>query len=385
MIRKRLVFLTLTFLYWAGLYAYVPTLVSYSGSLGASVVMIGSIGGAYGLLQMIMRIPIGILSDRLHKRKIFIQFGMLFIILSGIVFLLAGKPVDLWIARALSGVSASFWAIITVAYTAMYAENETGKAVGLLTAMTFSGQMAATLLGGWISEITNQTAPFWLTLFIGIAGFILSFFISDTKVSTRPIRMLDILGLFKYRFIWLYSLLGIAIQFVSYGSAYVFTPWVAEQLGAGDSELGVLIFIYTLPAIAAAVFSGSKLIRKIGWPKVLALSFLLTGLASLPIPYANSLGVLYVCQFISGAGRGIGFSVLLALVVEKASAEKKVTAAATYQAIYALGMVTGPVLTGLLSSHFEINVPYIVMALLCVIAAAMAYFINPESKHTISS
>ena len=174
MVKKRLAFLALTFLYWAGLYTYVPILTSYSNSLGASMVMIGSIGGAYGLLQMVLRIPIGILSDRLHKRKIFIQIGMLFIALSGLTFLLATTPAGLWAGRALSGVAASFWAIITVTYTTMYSEGETNKAIGLLTAMTFSGQMVATLAGGWISDLTSQLGPFWLTLFIGVIGFFLS-------------------------------------------------------------------------------------------------------------------------------------------------------------------------------------------------------------------
>lgn len=380
MVKKRLAFLALTFLYWAGLYTYVPILTSYSNSLGASMVMIGSIGGAYGLLQMVLRIPIGILSDRLHKRKIFIQIGMLFIALSGLTFLLATTPAGLWAGRALSGVAASFWAIITVTYTTMYSEGETNKAIGLLTAMTFSGQMVATLAGGWISDLTSQLGPFWLTLFIGVIGFFLSFMIRDTTTTSRPISLLDIATLFKHRFIWLYSILGIVVQFVSYGTAYVFTPWVAEELGAGDIELGILIFIYTLPSIAAAIFSGSRLTRRIGWKRVLAFSFLLTGLSCLPVPYAGSLGVLYACQFLSGIGRGIGFSGLLSLVVEKASVENKVTAAATYQAIYALGMVMGPMLTGLMGDHFSIQVPYILMALLCLVSAGVARWVSPESR-----
>ena len=39
--------------------------------------MVGLVVGSYGLIQMLLRIPLGIWSDRIGKRKVFITIGVL--------------------------------------------------------------------------------------------------------------------------------------------------------------------------------------------------------------------------------------------------------------------------------------------------------------------
>ena len=62
-------FCLVTSLFWFSMYTYVPVLTSYIESLGASHKMAGAIIGSYGFVQMILRIPLGILSDRMHKKR----------------------------------------------------------------------------------------------------------------------------------------------------------------------------------------------------------------------------------------------------------------------------------------------------------------------------
>ena len=63
--------------FWMSLYAYVPVLPTYARDVGAPLGMIGLIVGAYGLTQLILRIPIGVWSDRVARRKPFLIGGML--------------------------------------------------------------------------------------------------------------------------------------------------------------------------------------------------------------------------------------------------------------------------------------------------------------------
>ena len=64
-----------TFLYWGALYVYSPILSVYAQSLGASFTTIGMVVGAYGFVQMLLRIPLGIWSDRLGRRLPFLYAG----------------------------------------------------------------------------------------------------------------------------------------------------------------------------------------------------------------------------------------------------------------------------------------------------------------------
>ena len=62
----KLIFYIVTFMFWGALYSHVSILSGYAESLKASAQMIGIIIGSYGLMQFIFRLPLGILSDRIH-------------------------------------------------------------------------------------------------------------------------------------------------------------------------------------------------------------------------------------------------------------------------------------------------------------------------------
>ena len=71
------VFLAVTSLYWLSLYFYVPILSPYVEFSGGTLEMVGLVVSAYGLAQLILRIPLGMWSDRLGKRRPFLALGFL--------------------------------------------------------------------------------------------------------------------------------------------------------------------------------------------------------------------------------------------------------------------------------------------------------------------
>lgn len=79
-----------------------------------------------------MRIPIGILSDRLEMRKIFICGGVLVSILSSLILYLANDPVLILAARGLAGVSASVWVVFTVLFSSCFEKGKTASRISFL-------------------------------------------------------------------------------------------------------------------------------------------------------------------------------------------------------------------------------------------------------------
>ena len=63
--------------YWAAMYVYVPIFSVYAESLGASLSVVGLGVGMYGLTQLLTRVPIGIWSDAMGKRRGIVVVGML--------------------------------------------------------------------------------------------------------------------------------------------------------------------------------------------------------------------------------------------------------------------------------------------------------------------
>ncbi|GAA3322733.1 hypothetical protein GCM10020331_043790 [Ectobacillus funiculus] len=55
---------------------------------------VGLVLGSYGLTQMLLRVPLGIWSDRIGKRKVFILLGMLCATLSSLGFTFDSSPLS---------------------------------------------------------------------------------------------------------------------------------------------------------------------------------------------------------------------------------------------------------------------------------------------------
>ena len=361
-----------------GQYIYVPTLTPYARSIGSSVTMLGLIGGTYGLMQFLTRIPIAIFSDMHNKRKSFVVVGLLFVVLSGLCFVTIRTPGGFLAARTLAGIAASFWAIFTVMFNSYFTNS--AQAIGLLNTCHMFGVTFSSLLGGFLSQNLGRNAPFIATIVLSCAGVVMALFLKENKVEKQPMKLPDLLETGKDRTLIFLSVLGLVHQFVSYGSAYVFTPLVAKNLGMDDSQLGLLTFLYSLPGIVSAMLIGTNLFKKIGLMKILEFSFVLMALSLVPIVYTHSLWVIYVAQFALGFGRGISYSILLLLVVKSVPEGKKTTATGFFQAIYALGMFLGPFLTGLISQDASFAPAYLIMSLICIVAAGSVFIYERKIK-----
>jgi MFS family permease len=117
-------FCAVTLLFWMSMYTSVPIMAPYTEFLGGSHQLAGWIVGMYGISQMLLRIPVGVLSDRLHKRKLFITFGLLFTALSGLGLWLTQDFVWIILLRALAGAAAATWVDFTVLFTSYYKHEE---------------------------------------------------------------------------------------------------------------------------------------------------------------------------------------------------------------------------------------------------------------------
>ena len=105
--RRSAAFLALvTFFFWASLYVYVPILAVYAQSLGASLSMVGLVVGAYGISQLLLRIPLGIQSDRHGRRLPYVAVALLVAAAGALGLALAPDPWTLFLARGLTGVAA---------------------------------------------------------------------------------------------------------------------------------------------------------------------------------------------------------------------------------------------------------------------------------------
>lgn len=344
-------------LFWLSLYAYVPQMANYAKELGASYKLIGLIAGAYGFSQTILRIPLGILSDKLGNRKVFILLGIFSAILSAVIVIISPNPYSLLIARLLAGVASATWVNFTVLFLSYYQADESSKSLAIATSNSKIGQLIAMLIGGFVAINYGVINIFIISIITAVLSLIFGFFIKEIKIepNNKEANKNGLKAVIENKRILKISFLGIIVQFISYATAFGFTPLVAADLGANDLQLSYLSVAYTLPQIVFTVIAGTVMVKKFGEKNSLILGFLVSSILCFITPFAPTLAVLYIIQFLSGIGNAITFPILMSMVMEGVEYHLMTTTMGFYQAAYGVGMIAGPIILGSIGDYLGLG------------------------------
>jgi len=360
-----------TSFFWFSLYTYVPYVSPFAEEMGASFRLIGLIGGAYGFTQMAIRFPLGIFSDKIGKRKIFVILGMAFASAAGFVVFFFPSPYTLLLTRALGGVAASAWVTFTILGAAYYPSGETTKSMGHLSACNSFGRMAALLAGGLLAQWLGLEYAFLLAGIAGIIGMAMGFFITEKRpqAADNAPSLSELLDVARNKQLLCCSILGILSMYISFATTFGFIPLAASLLNATQLQLGLLGVVSTIPGIFMAPLAGTTMPRKLGISTTLVIGFLLAGTGSALVAFTNSLIILFAVQIIGSIGTAILGTLLLGLCIYDIPTPRRATAMGFFQAVYGIGMFLGPFIMGQISHFFGLATAFIFTGFIGILGA----------------
>ena len=348
--RPRLIglYVVVTFLYWISLYLYIPTLPTYAESKSESLALVGIILAQYGLWQAIARLPVGIASDWLGRRKPFIAAGLFLSGLAAYVMGTAGSAGGLLVGRAITGLAAATWVPLTVVFSSLFPADEAVRATSILTVVGSAGQVLATSTTGTLNEWGGYPLAFFLAA--GFAGLGIVALL-PARETARPRQRPSVGGigrLFVRRDVMLPALLSAVGQYATWAVPFGFLPILARQLGATDvTQSGLVslhIGVFTLGGLVAATLS-----NRFGARRMVYAGFVMLAAGSAGAALAPALPYVFVVQFFLGLGLGISYPVLMGLSIRNVDDAQRSTAMGLHQAVYAVGMFAGPWLSGILA------------------------------------
>ena len=394
---NRAVIIAMTFFFWLSAYPYVPIISAYARSLGADATMIGLIGGAYGLSMMLLRLPVGILSDRLGRRKIFIVLGVVGALLAAAVVIVHPSPAALFVCRIFCGVQASAWVPYTVLYAHSYPPEQSAKAMSVLTPVFTLAQLISMLAGGILADRFTYLAPFWLALAGSVLFLVLSPAMKDIPKEELPARapasaedeprrgLLPGLKSVLTARLCLLTLVATLAYYLKYATAFTFTPLIAKDLGASDAALGYLNTIYCACGIVGGAIA-YPVARRCGAARTMVGA--LAGLAVFScfiVPYLPNLPLVYVSIGLAGFFTILLDGLLAGLVIKGVEERHRTTAMGFYQAVYGLGILLGPVISGRVTDMAggSMAPAYILSGILTLLTAAVVLLWNRKEKITI--
>ena len=367
-------FYTTTAIFWASIYVYVPILSPYAEDKGASLGLIGLVIGSYGFVQLVLRIPTGIWSDRVGSRRPFILVGFVAATIGGLGMALSPNPWFLLFFRGVSGVAATTWVAFTVLFSSYFPPERATHAMSIITFCTSVGQLFATFSGGPIAEVYGRSAPFYVGAILALVGLVLTLGVVEKRKPSRSnsISLGDIISIGRNRELLIVSLIAALGQYATFVTLYGFTPLYAKSLGASDTHLGFLSLVSTLSHTITTLLSGTWMAKRIEEHKVVAAGYAINALAIIAIPFIKSLWLLDLSQGLGGLGRGMTYPILMGLSIKTVPTEKRATAMGFFQAIYSLGMFGGPALSGFLGQGIGLTGVFISTGAVCSLAALLS-------------
>jgi MFS family permease len=333
-----------------GLFMLLPVFAVYgSGLSGASPLLIGTAIGIYGLMQALLQIPFGALSDRIGRRPVILG-GLVLFALGGVVAAQADTIYGVILGRALQGAGA-IASVIMAMVSDVVSEQHRTRAMAALGMSIGASFVLALILGPLLADWLGLVGLFWFSAALGLVALLLvSLWVPSARATTRR-AALDRRERFRRIFAspdMMRLNLGILTLHLVLTALFVVVPVrLGEEVGLplarhGLLYLGVLLgsFVLMVPLIMAAERHG---IRRI---KLLTIGLVALALAGLLLagPVLWHFVMVLLVFF-------VGFNVLEALLPSLAGrlapAATRGTAMGVYSTFQFLGVFLGAQLAGL--------------------------------------
>jgi len=359
------------FLYWSALYVYAPILSVYADSLGASFTTVGIVVGAYGFVQMFLRIPLGIWSDSLGRRLPFLYAGHFFNFLGCLGLAMAPSAAYLVVFRGVLGISASTWVAFTVLYASYLPPDETPKAMGVVSAINGISLTIAIGLGGLIAQFWGMESTFYVGAVLAVIGIVATTPIKEKRKIQRPPTFQKIRSVMSNPTLVITGSIAALNQYAFWASTLSFIPLYADSRGASKSALGFLGVIVLIPYTLASLVN-HRVARRLGENRAVFGGILVTATMTFVVPLIANVPLLAISQGVSGFGRGMVYPLLMGLSIRGTPDEDRATAMGAFQAIYAVGMFLGPSTSGVFADLFGISGAFMVAGGISAISALPA-------------
>ncbi len=332
-----------------GLFMILPIFAVYGQALeGASPLLIGTAIGAYGLMQALLQIPFGMMSDRFGRRPLLL-IGLLLFIAGGVVAAMSDHIYGVIAGRALQGAGAIASVIMALIGDVVSEKNRT-RAMALIGMSVGGSFILALILGPLLAAWLGLSGLFWATVMLGSLAFLVAVVVPAPKAlqgellpaKERFRRVLGSKTLLRFD-------VGIFTLHVIMTASFVVVPaLLSDRLGLSLQShsvlyLGVLVagFIAMVPLVIRAERRGAVPVKRLAIV-LLATSQLMLALAGAALWHFVLALLVFFAAF------NLLEALLPSLVGRAAPAGTRGTAMGVYSSSQFMGVFVGGQLGGAL-------------------------------------
>lgn len=383
-INQKTLLLVIVILFWFAQYVYIPFQNPYLAICNVSANMIGTIIGAYGISQCLLRLPVGIFADSIGKHKYFIFLGIAFAGLASCVRVIIPNGEGFLIANILSGIASSTWISYMVHYTGYFSNEEQQKGTSNIILVNNLGMLLGFIVSTLFYDKFGMRFLCTMSAISGMVGTVLALNIKDhkNKEFIRNVPFSKYASICKNKRLIFFSVLALIQQGIQMSTTMSFTTQILKDLGAASLIVGLSSILYMVSAVLSAGFASSKFCIKNGPKLWIFIVFSLISIYCVIVPTTTSILAIFLLQILPGMSTGILFSYLTSEAMKEVPQYQKSTAMGFFQAVYAIGMSIFPMIVGKIDSAASIKNGYFILALTAVFGAitSVIYYRNFNTR-----
>jgi MFS transporter, DHA1 family, solute carrier family 18 (vesicular amine transporter), member 1/2 len=346
----------------------VPILPGYAAAMGVSEWEVGVLFGSYALAVLAATPLFGAVSDRVGRRGPMV-WGLLGLGAATVLFAFATDYLGLLAARVVQGIAAAAtWTAGLALVADLFPARTRGTAMGIALSGMTAGLLVGPPVGGLLFEWGGYRLPFLLAAALAVLdGLARALLLADPpRRSDVPLPLSELL---RDPLVLIAS--GVVV--ISAGSWGLLEPvlplYLERRFEASPSTIGLLFGAATLAYGISSPLIGA-LVDRCGGRRTMAAGLVALALALPLVGWAN--GVLLAGCALLVVSVAYGFALtptlpVLAEAVDRRGGGGYGGVYAIYNVAYAVGMMAGPILGGVLASAVGIA-PTLLIAGLVVLS-----------------
>ena len=366
-----------------------PALALFAESLGAGASMVGLLIALSTFTGVLLKLPVGLLSDVLNRRRLMIG-GVLAFALPPFFYPFIEDLTGLGMLRIFHGLATAMFTPLALASVGEWFAERRGEVFGWYTSAAQGGGLVGPLLGGLTVYSFGFGPTFLMAGIFGGAALVLFLFIpSDLKEDGRPHP--SIAEVWKdmrngLKRVWgippiLMASLVEAAKMIGNGTLMAFLPLYGLTIGLNAAEIGLLFGLQALTSFVSKPIMG-RLSDRGSRPPLIIAGLFLCGFMVMAIPQLVWYPGLLFLAGAFGFGDAVVTSSTTALVADVSQGKGLGAGMGLRGTIMDMGHGGGPLLAGLLIEAFGYPGGFLGIGLVLLITAtyfgiSMIGFKNP--------
>lgn len=359
---------------YSAAYMRIPVLPLFARSLGADTFQVGIITSSFMLTAGLFCLPLGIMSDRLGRKRL-ILIGLLISSVSSLIIGFCKTPWQMLGVYLFSGTGIAAFAPTMMSFvTDISPRTHLGRSYGWYTMAMYGGMSLGPAMGGFAGQFLSFQWVFVISgIFIIPMFWVIFFFLPRRKALHLQLQVKRRSRVIIRELLQNRPLL--ACWLVTLGSCFAlgvfitFAPLHASDQGIGIGKIGIIFGTQALVNALCRIPFG-HLSDWVSDRRTLVFTGLLGYSASIAgIGLATSLPFFLISAFAMGISQGIAFTAVGALISEVVPPDSRGLAMGGYNTCIYVGMMVSALVMGIVTRELGFRTGFLITAFVNAISA----------------